>query len=71
MTKIISLAVGAFFSLALLVSFGTGAYNQLTDPPPKTAEKIYAKHDLKALDLPSNGVFGKFDGAQLQRGFAV
>ncbi|MFM5949763.1 MAG: cytochrome c1 [Novosphingobium sp.] len=29
------------------------------------------KHDLKKLDLASDGVFGKFDEAQLQRGLAA
>ncbi|HOB12902.1 MAG TPA: cytochrome c1 [Novosphingobium sp.] len=70
MIRIISLAVGAFFSLALLFAFGTGAYNYVTEPPAKTAEKVYGKHP-KHLDLASNGIFGKFDEAQLQRGFAV
>jgi len=70
MIRIISLAVGAFFSLALLLGFGTGAVNFVTEPPAKTAEKVYHKKP-KELDLPSNGIFGKFDEAQLQRGFAV
>ena len=70
MIRIISLAVGAFFSLALLLAFGTGAVTYITEPPAKTAEKVYHKKP-KELDLPSNGIFGKFDEAQLQRGFAV
>ena len=70
MIRIISLAVGAFFSLALLLAFGTGAVTYITEPPAKTVEKVYYKHP-KELDLPSNGIFGKFDEAQLQRGFAV
>ncbi len=70
MIRIISLAVGAFFSLALLLAFGTGAVTYITEPPAKTVEKVYHKLP-KELDLPSNGIFGKFDEAQLQRGFAV
>ena len=70
MIRIISLAVGAFFSLALLLAFGTGAVNFITEPPAKTAEKVFHKLP-KELDLPSNGIFGRFDEAQLQRGFAV
>lgn len=70
MIRIFSLAVGAFFSLALLLAFGTGAYSYITEPPAKTAEKLYGKHP-KALSLPSDGIFGKFDEAQLQRGYAV
>ncbi|MBN8501082.1 MAG: cytochrome c1 [Sphingomonadales bacterium] len=71
MIRIISLAVGAFFSLALLIAFGTGAWNYIAEPPAKTAEKVYVKHELKPLHLASDGFFGKFDEAQLQRGFAV
>ncbi|MFN3515811.1 MAG: cytochrome c1 [Novosphingobium sp.] len=70
MIRIFSLAVGAFFSLALLLAFGTGAYSYITEPPAKTAEKLYHKHP-KALSLPSDGIFGRFDEAQLQRGYAV
>ena len=40
MIRIISLAVGAFFSLALLLAFGTGAVTYITEPPAKTAEKV-------------------------------
>lgn len=70
MIRIFSILVGAFFSLALLLAFGTGAYNQLTDPPAKPAEKVFGKH-VKDLALPSDGWFGKFDRQQLQRGYAV
>lgn len=71
MIRIISLAVGAFFSLALLLAFGTGLVSYITEPPAPTAEKLFVKHDLKPLKLASDGPFGKFDEAQLQRGFAV
>ena len=60
MIRIFSILVGAFFSLALLLAFGTGAYNQLTDPPAKPAEKIFGKHP-RHLALASDGWFGKFD----------
>ena len=70
MIRIFSILIGAFFSLALLLAFGTGAYSYITEPPAKTAE---ARFHLKPehLDLPSNGWFGKYDKAQLQRGFKV
>lgn len=70
MTRIISLAVGAFFSLALLLAFGKGAYSFVSEPPAATAEKVYHLHP-KELALASDGVFGKFDKQQLQRGFQV
>jgi ubiquinol-cytochrome c reductase cytochrome c1 subunit len=71
MIRIISLAVGAFFSLALLLAFGTGLFNYFNEPPQPTAEKLFVKHELKPLKLSSDGPFGKFNEAQLQRGFAV
>ena len=70
MIRIFSILIGAFFSLALLLAFGTGAYSYITEPPAKTAE---ARFHLKPehLALSSNGWFGKYDKAQLQRGFKV
>jgi len=70
MIRIISLAVGAFFSLALLLAFGTGAYNYISEPPAKTVEAAFHEHP-KHLSLSSDGWFGKFDKQQLQRGFQV
>lgn len=70
MIRIFSILVGAFFSLALLMGFGTGAYNYITDPPVKSAEKVFGKHP-KDLSLSSDGPLGKFDKAQLKRGFEV
>ena len=70
MIRIISLAVGAFFTLALLLAFGIGAYNYVSEPPAKTAEAVYLQHP-KHLALSSDGWFGKFDRPQLQRGFQV
>ena len=70
MIRIFSILIGAFFSLALLLAFGTGAYSYFTEPPVKSVEARFYKHP-EALDLPSNGWFGKYDTAQLQRGFKV
>ena len=54
MIRIFSILIGAFFSLALLLAFGTGAYSYITEPPAKTAE---ARFHLKPehLALSSNG----------------
>ena len=70
MIRIVSILVGAFFSLALLWAFATGAYNFVSEPPKPTAEKIFHKKP-KHLALASDGAFGKFDRQQLQRGFQV
>ena len=70
MIRIFSILVGLFFTVALLWSFGNGAYNQITDPAPQTAEELFHKHPT-ALTLASDGPFGNFDRRQLQRGFQV
>lgn len=44
----------------------------VTDPPAPTAEAyVRAKHPLLSAELPSEGLFGKYDLRQLQRGFQV
>jgi len=70
MVRIIGFFVGLGFCLVLAIAFFTGAYNQITNPPAETAEKEFHLHP-KHLELASNGVLGKFDRAQLQRGFQV
>jgi ubiquinol-cytochrome c reductase cytochrome c1 subunit len=70
MIRILSILVGLFFTLALAWSFGNGAYNAITEPASPTAEHEFHKHP-KELELASDGVFGKFDKQQLQRGFQV
>jgi ubiquinol-cytochrome c reductase cytochrome c1 subunit len=70
MIRIFSLLVGAFFTLALLVSFGVGAYTAATEPAAETAEKAFHLKP-KPIHFASDGVFGHFDRQQLQRGFQV
>jgi ubiquinol-cytochrome c reductase cytochrome c1 subunit len=70
MIRILSILVGLFFTVALAWSFGNGAYQAITEPAAPTAEHEFHRHP-KDLDLASNGVFGKFDKQQLQRGFQV
>jgi ubiquinol-cytochrome c reductase cytochrome c1 subunit len=70
MIRFISILAGLFFSVALLWSFGNGAYSAITEPAPATAEQVYHKHP-KELTLSSDGAFGRFDKQQLQRGFQV
>jgi ubiquinol-cytochrome c reductase cytochrome c1 subunit len=70
MIRIFSILVGLFFTVALLWSFGNGAYNAITDPAAETAEELFHKHP-KELALASDGAFGNFDHRQLQRGFQV
>ncbi|PEQ12324.1 cytochrome c1 [Novosphingobium sp. PC22D] len=70
MARIISILVGLFFTIALLWSFGNGAYIAITEPAPATAEHEFHRHP-KAVHFASDGAFGKFDRQQLQRGFQV
>jgi ubiquinol-cytochrome c reductase cytochrome c1 subunit len=70
MIRIFSILVGLFFTVALLWSFGNGAYNQITDPAAESVEELFHKHP-KDLALASDGMFGNFDHQQLQRGFQV
>src|SRR5215216_4145313 len=62
--------VGAVFSVVLLISFFSNVSTFLTSPPEATAEEEFHHHP-KELALASNGLFGKFDNKQLQRGFQV
>jgi ubiquinol-cytochrome c reductase cytochrome c1 subunit len=63
-------AIGAAFSLVLLISFGVNLAGYFSAPPEPTAEEEFHRYP-KELHLASNGPFGKFDQQQLQRGFQV
>ena len=71
MVRLFGPLVGLFFAAALFWCFGNGAVNYLTSPAAKTAESVFHKHPNEDFALASDGVFGRFDRAQLQRGFAV
>ena len=58
-----------FVGVLLIALFGT-VRGYLNSPPEATAEHEYHR-EAKELDLESNGPFGKFDRAQLQRGLQV
>jgi len=68
--RLIAPVIGLFFALSVLIAFGVGAYTAITEPTAKTVEKAFHK-ESEHLALPSDGPFGKFDRAQLQRGFQV
>jgi len=70
MVRLFGPLVGLFFAVALLWSFGNGAYLAITEPAAATAESEFHKHP-KELKLASDGAFGRFDKQQLQRGFQV
>ncbi|NVD27916.1 cytochrome c1 [Parasphingorhabdus flavimaris] len=70
MVRIIGILIGLFFSGWLLVSFGMGAKEYITNPPVETAEHAFHK-EAKDVSFTSDGPLGKFDRQQLQRGFQV
>lgn len=70
MIRILSILVGLFFGVALIWSFGVGAFTFAQEGKPETAEHAFHKHP-KSLHLASDGALGKFDKQQLQRGYQV
>ena len=62
--------IGVGFALVLLISFFTGVSDYFRNPPEEAASELLHR-EPKALALRSDGPFGKFDKAQLQRGFQV
>jgi len=70
MVRIIGFLVGLGFVGVLLISLFVGVSDYFTNPPEETAEHAFHKYPKK-LHLASDGPFGHFDNAQLQRGFQV
>jgi ubiquinol-cytochrome c reductase cytochrome c1 subunit len=70
MVRLIASLVGAAFVLVLGIALFGSVSGAITDPVAPTAESVYHLHP-KELELASNGVFGKFDRRQVQRGFQV
>lgn len=70
MVRIIGFFVGLGFVGVLLLSLIVNGIDSIQNPPPKTAEEEFHKYPRDA-GLPSDGMFGRFDEQQLQRGFQV
>jgi ubiquinol-cytochrome c reductase cytochrome c1 subunit len=70
MIRIGAFFVGLFFAGWLVISGLMGAYSYVSEPPAATAEHEFHRHP-KPLSLASDGPLGKYDHAQLQRGFHV
>jgi len=71
MIRIFGILAGLFFSVAVLWSFVNGAFVAATEGMGEaTAESEFYEHP-EELHLASDGVFGTFDKAQLQRGYQV
>ena len=70
MVRIISFIVGLGFVGVLLLGLFGSANSLVTEPvPPSVTEEFHLEH--KEVAFASDGVMGKFDRAQLQRGLQV
>jgi ubiquinol-cytochrome c reductase cytochrome c1 subunit len=70
MVRLLAFLVGLFFSGWLIVSAGFTAYEMITDPAAEAVEEQFHKH-AEQVSFAHDGVFGKYDKAQLQRGLKV
>jgi ubiquinol-cytochrome c reductase cytochrome c1 subunit len=66
----LGILAGLGLALVLTVSFFTGLVGFVTEPPAETIEHRFHK-EPKEVSFRSDGPFGKFDRAQVQRGFQV
>src|ERR1700712_3221634 len=70
MVRGIAFLVGAAFAAVLAWALFWTVQGWITDPPAPTAEDEFHLHP-RAAGLRSDGILGKFDQQQLQRGFQV
>lgn len=70
MIRLIGFFVGIGFVVSVLWAFATGAYTAATESTEASAEQVFHKAP-RALHLASDGPFGTWDHAQLQRGYQV
>jgi ubiquinol-cytochrome c reductase cytochrome c1 subunit len=70
MVRILGILAGLAMVFVAAWSFGHGAYSFLTTPRERNVVKEFHA-EPRALHLASDGPFGKYDRAQLQRGFQV
>ena len=70
MVRLFGALVGLGFILVLIISMITGISGFLNEPPAESVEHKFHKHP-KDVAFSFDGPFGKYDRAQLQRGFQV
>src|SRR5436190_6797666 len=70
MIRWIARFVGLAFVVVLLWALVSNLTSYFKSPPPAMAEEEFHRHP-KELELASDGMFGKFDKQQLQRGFQI
>jgi len=69
MVRIIGAIIGLGFAAVLALAFITTAWTP--GAAETAAEEVHKAHPLKSAGLASDGVLGKFDLQQVQRGFQV
>ena len=70
MVRLGAFLIGLFMAGWLLVSAGVTTYEMITEPAVETVEHKFHKYP-KAVSFAHDGPFGKYDNAQLQRGYKV
>ncbi len=70
MVRLIAFLAGIFFAGMMLYSFVRGGIDYVANPPAETIEEAFHQHP-KHVSFSFDGPFGKYDHAQLQRGFQV
>jgi ubiquinol-cytochrome c reductase cytochrome c1 subunit len=70
MIRWIARFIGLAFVVVLLWALGSNLTAYFKSPPPAMAEEEFHHHP-KELHLASDGLFGKYDKQQLQRGFQI
>ena len=70
MVRGIAFLVGAAFTFVLAIALWGSISGLVSEPPVPTAEEEFHLHPKQA-HLASDGIFGRFDRRQLQRGFQV
>lgn len=70
MIRLIGFFVGIGFAVSVLWAFAVGAYTAATETTEQSAEQVFHEKP-RPLHLASDGLFGTWDYAQLQRGYQV
>ena len=70
MVRLIGILVGLGFTLVVLIAFVTGAITAATEDVPETAEHALHLYPVET-SFSFDGLFGRWDQAELQRGYKV
>lgn len=72
MIRLVGILIGLGFAAVALISLGVGAYNAATEPAEKPAYYAFKKKPVEPEGgFTFDGAFGRWDQAQLQRGYQV